>query len=186
MLAVIKQILVASLLVLATMVQVAQAQAQTLESSSRVPGPQFKLPENALKKCAHDVDPSKSGDCERDSEFMRVNHPALLLHKRDKTMRQGIRTKQDSLQNCINCHVTKDKEGQFIKATDPENGFCAACHKFVAVKVACFECHRTTPEEPQKTANIPRTPPHKALLASNANDSDEAKKLENFLNGVTR
>ncbi|HFC04876.1 MAG TPA: hypothetical protein ENJ55_04155, partial [Rhizobiales bacterium] len=116
----------------------------------------------------------------------RRNHPRLLLHKRDKTMRQGIRTKADSLQNCINCHVTKDKEGQFIKATDPDNGFCAACHKFVAVKIACFECHRTTPEEPQKTAKIPRIPAHKSLLASNADGSEEAKSLENFLSGVPR
>ena len=188
MLAGIKQILVASIILLAAMVQFAQdaQDAQAQERASRVPGPQFKLPENALKKCVHDIDPTKTGDCDRDSTFMRKNHPKLLVHKRDRTMRQGIRTKADSLQNCVNCHVTKNEKGELIKATDPDNGFCAACHKFVAVKIDCFECHRTTPQEPQKTANIPRIPAHTGLLASNANGSREAKSLGRFLKGVTR
>ncbi len=180
--AVFRQILIAGVFMFAALVQVAQAQ----ESSSRVPGPQFKLPENALKKCVHDADPTTTGKCERDSEFMRINHPQLLNKKRDLTTRQGIRTKIDSLQNCVDCHVTKDEKGEFIKANDPEQGFCAACHEYVAVKITCFDCHRSTPDVTRKSARIPRTPAHASLLASKADDSDEARTLESFLKGVAR
>ncbi len=181
MLAIFKQVLVAGVIALAMLGQTAQAQ----ETPSRVPGPQFKLPEST-EKCVHDPDFAKTGKCVRDNDFMRINHPALLNHKRDQTMRQGIRTKTDSLQNCINCHVTKDKEGEFIKANDPEQGFCAACHEYVAVRIDCFECHRTTPDITQKSARIPRIPAHAGLLASNSSKSDEAKSLGSFLKGVTR
>ncbi len=181
MLAIFKQILIASVILLAAMVQVSQAQ----EKPTRVPGPQFKLPEST-EKCVHDPDFAKTGKCVRDSDFMRINHPALLNHKRDKTVRQGIRTKTDSLQNCVNCHVTKDEKGEFIKANAPEQGFCAACHEYVAVKITCFDCHRTTPDEIQKNAKIPRIPAHMNLLASKADSSDEARTLGTFLKGVTR
>ncbi len=185
MLAIFKQILVAGVIALVMLVQAAQAQ----KTPSRVPGPQFKLPEST-EKCVHDPDSArtgaKTGKCVRDSDFMRINHPALLNHKRDRTVRQGIRTKTDSLQNCVDCHVTKDEKGEFIKANDPEQGFCAACHEYVAVKITCFDCHRTTPDVTRKTARIPKIPAHAGLLANNASGSDEAKSLGSFLKGVAR
>ncbi len=83
-----------------------------------------------------------------DTDDMRRNHMEFLFHKRDQTMRQGIRTHGDdviSLNGCISCHAEKDDQGQFIPV-DEEGQFCRTCHQRVAVKLDCFDCHRTTPE----------------------------------------
>lgn len=83
-----------------------------------------------------------------DTDDMRRNHMELLFHKRDLTMRQGIRTRGDnevSLNGCIACHVAKNDQGQYIPV-DEEGQFCQTCHKRVAAKLDCFDCHRTTPE----------------------------------------
>jgi len=178
MFAIIKQVMsavfVASVFILATPVD-----AQ--EKHSRVPGPQFSLPEST-QKCVHDPDFAKTGKCVRDTAFMRRNHMELLKHKRDITMHKGVRTKDSSLQNCINCHVTKDEAGTAIKVSNPKH-FCASCHKYVAVKLDCFECHRSTPDTPASSASIPKIPAHSNLLASN---SKEAEALGTFLKGVTQ
>ena len=83
-----------------------------------------------------------------DTSDMRRNHMEFLLHKRDLTMRQGIRTHGDdviSLNGCISCHAAKDDQGQYISVNE-EGQFCQTCHERVAVKPDCFDCHRTTPE----------------------------------------
>ncbi len=83
-----------------------------------------------------------------DTADMRRNHMELLFHKRDQTMRQGIRTYGDnevSLNGCIACHATKDDQGQYIPVNE-EGQFCQTCHTRVAAKLDCFDCHRTTPE----------------------------------------
>jgi len=145
---------------------------QADETHSQGSGPQYSLPKDAKS-------------CVRDTAFMRRNHMNLLLHKRDETMHDGIRTQKESLQGCINCHVTKDKAGKAIKVSNPKH-FCAACHEYTAVKLDCFECHRSTPDTGQDTASIPKIPAHANLLASNANNSSEAKALGRFLKGVTQ
>ncbi len=83
--------------------------------------------------------------CVAPTEDMRRNHMEYLFHKRDKTMRLGIRTEEFSLNECVSCHVAKDDTGQFIPVTDDEQ-FCQSCHKRVSQKLDCFSCHRTTPE----------------------------------------
>ena len=83
-----------------------------------------------------------------DTADMRRNHMELLFHKRDLTMRQGIRTHGDnevSLRGCIACHAAKDDQGQYIPVNE-EGQFCQTCHTRVAAKLDCFDCHRTTPE----------------------------------------
>ncbi len=83
-----------------------------------------------------------------DTDDMRRNHMEFLLHKRDLTMREGIRTHGDdvvSLSGCISCHAAKDDKGQYIPVNEEEQ-FCQTCHQRVAVKPDCFDCHRTTPE----------------------------------------
>ena len=83
-----------------------------------------------------------------DTADMRRNHMELLLHKRDQTMRQGIRTHGDnevSLNGCVACHVAKDDQGQYIPVNE-EGQFCQTCHQRVATGLDCFDCHRTTPE----------------------------------------
>ncbi len=159
----------------------AGAQEKNTPAHPRVSGPQFTLPEST-DKCVHDSDYAKTGKCVRDTEFMRRNHMNLLKHKRDITMYKGIRSKHNSLQNCINCHVTKDDAGKAIKVSNSKH-FCASCHEYVAVKLDCFECHRSTPDTPASTASIPKIPAHANLLASN---SSEVKAMGTFLKGVAQ
>ncbi|KAG1650485.1 Hdr-like menaquinol oxidoreductase iron-sulfur subunit 1 [Nymphon striatum] len=44
--------------------------------------------------------------------YMRTNHMDVLMHKRDETMYDGIRTKKGSLKACINCHVPEEHNGE--------------------------------------------------------------------------
>ena len=48
---------------------------------------------------------SAPGKCVEDTQFMRRNHMELLKHHRDRTVREGIRTTQHSLANCVTCHA---------------------------------------------------------------------------------
>ncbi len=89
--------------------------------------------------------PPKGEQCIRPTEEIRRKHPDLLLHKRDLTMHQGIRTKDASLKECINCHVTPDSSGKVARAGEP-GFFCSSCHQSVSVKLDCFECHSDRPE----------------------------------------
>lgn len=89
--------------------------------------------------------PTPKGEtCVEPTADMRANHMQYLLHKRDKTMHQGIRTSKHSLVSCINCHATPGEDGKIARITD-ENHFCASCHRAVSVKLDCFECHADRP-----------------------------------------
>ena len=95
-----------------------------------VPSP--KIPKGNAEQC---VEPTQE---------MRVNHMNYILHQRDETMYKGIRTKQHSFKNCINCHTVKDDAGKAVNFKD-ERHFCNSCHSYAAVKIDCFECHASTP-----------------------------------------
>jgi len=84
--------------------------------------------------------------CVEPTEIMRRDHMNFLLHQRDRTVHDGIRSKQHSLNECVNCHVQTNQSGEFIPVDAPEQ-FCQACHGFASVKLDCFECHATTPDE---------------------------------------
>ncbi len=88
----------------------------------------------------------KGDQCVEDTAVMRREHMDMLKHQRDKTLREGIRTKQHSLKECINCHVPAEDAAQPAKAE--EGHFCMNCHSFAGVKIDCFECHATRPEKP--------------------------------------
>ncbi|NOZ53226.1 MAG: hypothetical protein GXP08_08800 [Gammaproteobacteria bacterium] len=75
---------------------------------------------------------------------MRKNHMELLLHQRDKTVHRGIRTKKHSLKECITCHAVNGHDGKPVNAVNPKH-FCRQCHRYVAVKIDCFECHASKP-----------------------------------------
>lgn len=93
--------------------------------------------------------PKGKGDqCVEDTEFMRRNHMNLLMHQRDATMHQGIRTKKHSLKECIACHAVEGDDGQPVTVAD-ERHFCRSCHEYAAVKPDCFSCHASTPGEEQ-------------------------------------
>jgi hypothetical protein len=84
--------------------------------------------------------------CVAPTEIMRRNHMDFLKHGRDETVRDGVRGLDYSLAECIDCHAGADETGKPV-AVDAEGQFCQACHGYVAVSPACFQCHRTTPEK---------------------------------------
>ncbi|NKB76110.1 MAG: hypothetical protein GKR96_03455 [Gammaproteobacteria bacterium] len=107
--------------------------------------------------------------CVEPTDIMRRDHMNFLLHQRDKTVREGIRTKQHSLKGCVDCHVKNNDQGEFIPVNAPEQ-FCAACHTYTSVKIDCFECHATTPD---------------VALSENKADTDQlAKSLSQSLEGT--
>ncbi|OOZ37467.1 hypothetical protein [Solemya velesiana gill symbiont] len=77
---------------------------------------------------------------------MRRNHMDYLQHDRHASVRKGIRDIKNSLSGCVDCHASKDDQGNY-KPVTAEGEFCEACHNYTAVNVACFQCHRKTPQE---------------------------------------
>jgi len=75
---------------------------------------------------------------------MRRNHMNHILHQRDETVHNGIRTTQFSLTECINCHVPKRTRGTEIRVTSNKH-FCNSCHTYTAVSIDCFQCHNDQP-----------------------------------------
>jgi hypothetical protein len=80
-----------------------------------------------------------------DISEVRKNHMEYILDQRDKTMHQGIRTKQFSFKECINCHIPAEENGKPVRYGD-KNHFCSTCHEYVSVTLDCFECHSDRPE----------------------------------------
>ena len=81
---------------------------------------------------------------------IRKMHPEFLLHKRDKTLRQGVRTEVHSLQGCVSCHANTNPQTAQYYRVDAQGQFCAACHQQVSVSMDCFDCHRATPGQAAK------------------------------------
>ncbi|MDD5058115.1 MAG: hypothetical protein PHQ60_09595 [Sideroxydans sp.] len=91
----------------------------------------------AAETSAPKLDIGMGGKCVKDAQWMRKNHMHLLKHQRDETVRKGIRSDQDSLKNCVECHAST-KDGSVIARDD---SFCVGCHRYAAVHIDCFECH---------------------------------------------
>ncbi|MBF0584193.1 MAG: cytochrome C [Magnetococcales bacterium] len=72
--------------------------------------------------------PKDKTACVKPTEWMRRNHMDFLKHNRDLAVREGIRTKDDSLKNCTTCHTSREK-------------FCDRCHAYTGIEPNCFECH---------------------------------------------
>jgi len=83
----------------------------------------------------------RPGQCVEATAVMRRDHMKFLLHQRERTMREGIRTKPHSLAGCVECHAST-KTGSVLG----EQGFCESCHRYASVKLDCFECHASKPE----------------------------------------
>jgi len=88
--------------------------------------------------------------CVETTEIMRRNHMKFILHQRDETVHQGIRTSKHSLAGCIECHAKQDDQGNFISVNDPKH-FCKGCHTYAAVQIDCFQCHNSKPASAQPT-----------------------------------
>ena len=106
--------------------------------ASRVPAPVRAIPATAGAACVEDT------------ATMRRSHMDFLKHHRDRTVREGVRTTQHSLANCVDCHASRETG----RVTGSRDAFCEGCHAFAAVKLDCFECHsdraRTVAEAAQK------------------------------------
>jgi [DsrC]-trisulfide reductase subunit J len=93
-----------------------------------------------------DIARGQGESCVADTDFMRRNHMSLLMHQRDDTMRKGIRSKQYSLKECLACHAVAGPDAIPVTVEDPKH-FCRSCHDYAAVKIDCFQCHASRPEQ---------------------------------------
>ena len=87
--------------------------------------------------------------CVAPTDEMRRDHMKMLLHQRDRTMRQGLRESRFSLKNCVDCHASRETRSVLGK-----EGFCSSCHAYASVSIDCFECH--SPLRPSRIAIAPR------------------------------
>lgn len=94
----------------------------------------------AADVAAPKLDIGKGGQCVKDTQWMRKNHMHLLRQQRDEVLRKGIRDERLSLKNCIECHASIKDDSVIAR----DDSFCAACHRYEAVKIDCFECHSGT------------------------------------------
>ncbi len=90
------------------------------------------------------LDDVKGDKCVAPKDVIRIEHKYYLLHQRDETMREGIRTKEHSLKNCINCHIVKGDDGKPVTIKDDRH-FCKSCHTYASVQIDCFQCHASKP-----------------------------------------
>jgi len=115
---------------------------------------------------------SEAQGCVEPVEEMRKNHMKYILHQRDETVHQGIRTPQYSLEECINCHVSD-------AADAPRYGdkghICSSCHTYAAVNIDCFQCHA---DRPVKTSgDNPLAPGIMRLHGKSVIGTDERQAL---------
>ncbi len=91
------------------------------------------------------VPKGKGVKCVEPTDVMRKRHFEFILHQRDATMHEGIRTPQHSLAQCLNCHVPKAEAGQERVRYGSDEHFCSSCHNYAGVTIDCFECHNDGP-----------------------------------------
>lgn len=92
-----------------------------------------------------DIPSGQGENCVEDTDFMRRNHMEVLLHQRDDTVKDGIRTRRHSLKGCIDCHAVTGPDNMHVTVDSPDH-FCRSCHDYAAVEIDCFDCHASRPE----------------------------------------
>ena len=110
----------------------------------------------------------KGEQCVEDTDVMRRDHMKYLKKHRDETLREGIRTKQYSLKQCLECHVPAADAAEASRAEGEH--FCKNCHVYTGVTIDCFECHATMPEKSAQFHPLV-TPRMKALKGLHQPDS---------------
>lgn len=83
-----------------------------------------------------DLPTPKGEHCVDDPDYMRRHHMDLLKHHRDEALREGVRTKQYSLQQCFECHMADD-----VAKKPQQEPFCQACHSYIGASPDCIGCH---------------------------------------------
>lgn len=84
----------------------------------------------------------RSTQCIEPAEVMRLTHPELLRHQRDRTVRDGVRGAKVSLNGCVQCHAGKPGSPAAGTVAGHPEAFCESCHAYAAVRLDCFECHQ--------------------------------------------
>jgi len=106
-------------------------------------------------------------NCVAPTSEIRRYHMLYLKHDRDEVVRHGNRRVKYSISACIDCHASKNDQGEYLPVTD-EGQFCEACHEHVAVEPPCFDCHRTTPDLKARRREGMTQEDHSQVLDSNA------------------
>jgi len=112
---------------------------------------------------------SATQECVEPEDEMRRNHMNYILHQRDETVHDGIRTRQYALEECINCHASKGEDGEYIRVEDPRH-FCASCHSYASVSIDCFQCHADVPVRPSSLQQSRSGHPHHLARENFAGD----------------
>jgi len=97
----------------------------------------------------------RGDSCVEDTEFMRRNHMTLLQHDHSENAVKEIRSEGYSVKECIACHAVMGPDERPVTADSPEH-FCRSCHDYVAVKIDCFDCHKSRPRRGE--SRRPREP----------------------------
>ncbi|MCB1506420.1 MAG: hypothetical protein KDJ47_15695 [Hyphomicrobiaceae bacterium] len=116
--------------------------------------------------------------CVAPTDWMRRNHMKGLMHHRQRTVHEGIRTPQFDLNRCIDCHQVKGDDGKPVTVSDSRH-FCRTCHDYAAVKLDCFECHASRPGETTTTGGLEGSP-------HGAPGAGDVASLNRYLEGAGR
>ena len=150
-------------LVLASGLALASSSSLAHEKEAHATGVSGRVPMPVLN-----INTDKGDKCVQPENVMRRDHMKFILHQRDKTMHEGIRTTQYSLKNCVDCHADA-KTGSVLG----KDGFCESCHAYAAVKLDCFECHSALREAAGVAA--PSASTVRALSISQKKTGESAK-----------
>ena len=143
--------------------------ALLIGSFSPIPASAQETAKAGMRLAAAPKPAKGEGDkCVAPTEWMRRYHMTVLDHQRDKTVHTGVRAGPFDLKGCIACHVVEGSDGRAVTVADPKH-FCRTCHDYAAVKVDCFECHASRPQEEQKS--------------SHRSDEHDIAELEGYLKG---
>ncbi len=114
--------------------------------------------------------------------YMRRWHMSMMKHDRDLTMYNGDRGIGASIGKCFECHAVRDEASTPVTFANSRH-FCRACHDFAAVKIDCFDCHRSTPE------GVEEPPSHAAVSGSITPlmpDAEQTGSLQAYLDALGR
>ncbi|RDH81084.1 MAG: hypothetical protein DIZ80_13275 [endosymbiont of Galathealinum brachiosum] len=111
-------------------------------------------------------------ECVQPEDEMKKNHMNYILHQRDETMHNGIRTETYSLKKCINCHVPENSTARF----GDDKHFCSSCHNFTGVSIDCFQCHMDRPMKNKAMGKNPHnaqvSKPVSTVIADTSKEGD--------------
>ncbi len=97
------------------------------------------------------IERARGGQCVAPPAVMRRKHMVMLKHQRELTVREGMRGAKVDLQACVDCHASRASNSVDARPQD----FCASCHRYVGVKLTCFECHSDKPRSASSSALLP-------------------------------